>query len=100
MHPGRTGEPACTACEQPLIGRRTVQTFLAGITDETTRTAVVLSMMGYSRQEIGEHLNMSAAAVTMRLSRLRRKRPPHQSGPPPPQPSESPDPSTDKEANG
>ncbi|MEU9779291.1 hypothetical protein [Streptomyces sp. NPDC047968] len=89
-----------SSTEDEIIGRRTVQTFLAGITDETTRTAVVLSMMGYSRQEIGEHLNMSAAAVTMRLSRLRRKRPPHQSGPPPPQLSESPDPSTDKEANG
>ncbi|MEU0103717.1 hypothetical protein [Streptomyces sp. NPDC006267] len=82
--------------EDEIIGRTAVRTFLVGITDETTRTAVVLSMMGYSRQEVGEHLNMSAAAVTMRLSRLRRKRPPHQSSPSP----ESPDPSTDKEARG
>ncbi|MGW8355663.1 RNA polymerase sigma factor [Streptomyces wedmorensis] len=83
--------------EDEIIGRRAVQSFLADIADEDTRTAVLLSMMGYSRQEVGEHLSMSAAAVTMRLSRLRRKRPPHQSGPPPAPPSASGNPSKDGE---
>lgn len=83
--------------EDEIIGRRAVQSFLADIVDENTRTAVLLSMMGYSRQEVGEHLNMSAAAVTMRLSRLRRKRPPHQSGPPPAPPAASGNPSKDRE---
>ncbi|WP_180687237.1 RNA polymerase sigma factor [Streptomyces gossypiisoli] len=67
--------------EAQAIGHDAVRRLLACVSDETTRTALFLSMRGYTMKEIGEHLNLSAAAVTMRLSRL-RKNPPQQLGGP------------------
>ncbi|MFJ5779047.1 SsgA family sporulation/cell division regulator [Streptomyces sp. NPDC093094] len=43
--------------------------------DETTRTALFLMLRGYTMKEIGEFLGLSAAAVAMRMSRLRKSRP-------------------------
>ncbi|GAA2823884.1 hypothetical protein GCM10010441_55400 [Kitasatospora paracochleata] len=68
----RTPEP-----EQPEVkaaSRDFIDRALADIEDATTRTAAFLVIHDYSNKEIGEHLNMSAGAVAMRLSRLRRQR--------------------------
>ncbi|MFF3787451.1 RNA polymerase sigma factor [Streptomyces sp. NPDC001933] len=68
--------------ESQAIGHDVVQRLLAQVKDDATRTALFLSMRDYTRQEIGEHLHMSAAAVSMRLSRLRKNPPRQQGGPP------------------
>ncbi|MET7988477.1 hypothetical protein [Streptomyces sp. NPDC005281] len=71
-HPGE--EP-----ENKAIGHDAVRRVLAEVKDETTRTALFLKWRGYTTKEIGEHLDLSAAAVAMRMSRL-RKSPPQQGG--------------------
>ncbi|MGC0334504.1 DNA-directed RNA polymerase specialized sigma24 family protein [Streptomyces sp. SAI-170] len=63
--------------ESQAIGHDAVQRLLAEVKDETTRTALFLMLRGYTRKEIGEFLNLSAAAVAMRMSRLRKNRPQH-----------------------
>lgn len=66
--------------ENQAIGHDAVRRLLAEVKDETTRTALFLMLMGYTTKEIGEYLGLSAAAVAMRMSRL-RKNPPQQGGP-------------------
>ena len=64
------GPDPATASEQADTAAR-VQAALAGL-DEVTRTAVVLRYYdGLSAKEIGELLELSSAAVDMRLSRAR-----------------------------
>ncbi|MFI9150502.1 RNA polymerase sigma factor [Streptomyces sp. NPDC053367] len=66
-HPGE--EP-----ESRVIGHDAARQLLAQVKDETTRTAVFLMLRGYTMKEIGEFLHLSAAAVAMRMSRLRKDR--------------------------
>ncbi|MER5385849.1 hypothetical protein ABT040_37320 [Streptomyces sp. NPDC002688] len=73
---GRPGEEP----ENQAISHDIVRRVLAEVKDGTTRTALFLMLQGYTAKEIGELLDLSAAAVAMRLSRL-RKNPPHQGGP-------------------
>ncbi|MFE0451514.1 hypothetical protein ACFW2D_09530 [Streptomyces sp. NPDC058914] len=73
--PARAGEEP----ETRAIGHDAVRRLLAEVKDDTTRTALFLWMEGYAMKEIGEHLHLSATAVAMRLSRLRRN-PPRQGG--------------------
>ena len=69
LDPDAATDPA-TASEQADTAAR-VQAALAGL-DEVTRTAVVLRYYdGLSAKEIGELLELSSAAVDMRLSRAR-----------------------------
>ncbi|WP_330455065.1 MULTISPECIES: hypothetical protein [unclassified Streptomyces] len=68
--------------EAQAIGHDVVQRLLGQVKNDETRTALFLSMRDYTMQEIGEHLQMSAAAVSMRLSRLRKNPPRQQGGPP------------------
>ncbi|MFJ8082890.1 RNA polymerase sigma factor [Streptomyces sp. NPDC096205] len=63
--------------ESQAIGHDAVQRLLAEVKDKTTRTALFLMLRGYTRKEIGEFLDLSAAAVAMRMSRLRKNRPQH-----------------------
>ncbi|MCC5481140.1 RNA polymerase sigma factor [Streptomyces barringtoniae] len=67
-HPGE--EP-----ENQAIGHDAVRRLLAEVKDETTRTAAFLWSRGYTAKEIGEYLHLSAAAVAMRMSRLRKNQP-------------------------
>ncbi|MFD4953453.1 RNA polymerase sigma factor [Streptomyces sp. NPDC058451] len=67
--------------ETQVIGHDVVQRLLAQVKDDTTRTALFLSMRGYTMKEIGEHLHLTAGALTMRLSRLRKNPPRQQGGP-------------------
>ncbi|MGW7529718.1 RNA polymerase sigma factor [Streptomyces sp. NPDC054783] len=72
-HPGE--EP-----ENQAIGHDAVRRLLAEVKDETTRTAAFLWSRGYTAKEIGEYLHLSASAVAMRMSRLRKSQP-KQGGP-------------------
>ncbi|MFP3985989.1 hypothetical protein U9R90_00425 [Streptomyces sp. E11-3] len=78
---GSLPAPSSDTPESQVIGHDAVQRLLAQVKDDATRTALFLSMRGYTMQEIGEHLQMSAAAVSMRLSRLRKNPPRQQGGP-------------------
>ncbi|GLW74480.1 hypothetical protein Kpho02_67780 [Kitasatospora phosalacinea] len=60
--------------EASIEAKDFVSRVLSSIPDGATRTAAFLAMNDYSNKEIGEHLNMSAGAVAMRLSRLRRQK--------------------------
>ncbi|MET8955649.1 RNA polymerase sigma factor [Streptomyces sp. NPDC004393] len=66
--------------ENQAIGHDAVRRLLAQVKDETTRTAAFLMLRGYTTKEIGEYLDLSAAAVAMRMSRLRKNQP-QQGGP-------------------
>ncbi|MFG3140640.1 RNA polymerase sigma factor [Streptomyces sp. NPDC048211] len=79
---GSQPTPHTESPESQTIGHDAVVNLLAQVRDDATRTALFLSISGYTMQEIGEHLHMSAAAVSMRLSRLRKNPPRQQGGPP------------------